>query len=177
LGAGYCEFINAIPARQKYAMDLNPDIRDLAAPGVIALQQDCSVEWGVGPNTLDVVFTSNFLEHLPDKIALGRTLQNAARALRTGGSFILMGPNIKFVSGAYWDFFDHYVPLTELSLTEALKKCGFEIEFCAARFLPYSMSQGRNYPLWMLKVYLAIPFAWRLFGKQFLIVAQNKNSE
>jgi hypothetical protein len=41
---------------------------------------------------------------------------------------------------------------------------------------PYSMSQGPTYPLWMLKAYLAVPFVWRFFGKQFLVVARNKNS-
>jgi SAM-dependent methyltransferase len=172
LGCGYCEFINGAVARRKYAMDLNPDVVNLAAPGITVIEQDCSAEWDIAPDSLDAVFSSNFLEHLPDKAALERTLQNARRALRDGGRLILMGPNIKFLPGAYWDFFDHYVALTELSLSEVLKKTGFAIEVCVDRFLPYSMSQGRVYPVWMLRSYLAMPFAWRFFGKQFLIVAR-----
>jgi hypothetical protein len=50
--------------------------------------------------------------------------------------------------------------------------CGFEIEICVGRFLPYTMSQGRTYPVWMLKLYLAIPWMWSVFGKQFLVVAR-----
>ena len=172
LGCGWCEFINAISARRKYAMDLNPDSVNLAAPDVTVLQQDCSAKWQIAPNSLDAVFTSNFLEHLPDKAALERTLKNAKLALRDRGRLILMGPNIKYIPGAYWDFFDHYIPLTELSLVEVLQKCGLEIEVCVGRFLPYTMSQGRSYPGWMLRMYLAMPFAWRFFGKQFLVVAR-----
>src|SRR5258706_16479280 len=86
---------------------------------------------------LDVVFTSNFLEHLPHKDAIRRTLLEVYRCLKPGGRFIAMGPNIKYVPGEYWDFFDHYVPLTELSLAEGLSNCGFGIERKVGRFLPY----------------------------------------
>lgn len=172
LGCGHCEFINAVAAREKFAMDLNPDAKALAGPGVTVLLQDCSQPWAVAPGKLDAVFSSNFLEHLPDKLAVERTLEQAWSALRPGGAIVLMGPNIKYVPGAYWDFFDHYVALTELSLAEVLKKTGFTVEYSAARFLPYSMSLGRTYPIWMLRTYLAMPWAWRFFGKQFLVVAR-----
>jgi SAM-dependent methyltransferase len=157
-------------------MDLNPDAKALAMPGVTVILQDCSVPWDIEPDTLDAVFSSNFLEHLPDKPSLERTLKNAWRALRPNGSVVLMGPNIKYVPGAYWDFFDHYLALTELSVAEVLKKTGFTIECCVGRFLPYTMSLGRRYPVWMLKAYLAMPWVWRLFGKQFLVVARKNEN-
>lgn len=172
LGAGYCEFINRADAAVKYAMDLNPDVHQQAAPGVTVLQQDCSEPWPLPEGALDAVFTSNFLEHLPDKAAVRVVLSNAYRCLKPGGLFIALGPNSKYLPGAYWDFFDHYVALTDLSLTEALTNCGFEIEKCTARFLPYTMSHGRQYPIWVLRLYLALPIAWRIFGKQFLIIAK-----
>jgi SAM-dependent methyltransferase len=172
LGAGYCEFINNATACVKYAMDLNPDVHKREAQGVTVLQQDCSEPWPLPEGELDAVFSSNFLEHLPDKAAVRTALSNAYRCLKPGGRFIAMGPNIKYVCGAYWDFFDHYVELTELSLGEALSNCDFEIEKQVTRFLPYTMSQGRQYPAWVLRPYLAAPAAWRVFGKQFLIVAQ-----
>jgi SAM-dependent methyltransferase len=172
LGCGYCEFINTVSAGKKYAMDLNPDVKKRVAVGIDFLEQDCSANWAITPGSLDAVFTSNFLEHLPDKSAVERTITHAHDSLRPGGVFVAMGPNIKYVPGAYWDFFDHYVALTELSLVEVLEKRGFEIDVCVARFLPYSMSQGRTYPLWMLRMYLGMTFLWRLFGKQFLVVAR-----
>ena len=177
LGAGYCEFINNADARVKYAMDLNPIVHQQAAENVIVLQQDCSELWPLPEGELDAVFTSNFLEHLPDKAAVSAVLSQAYRCLKPGGRFIAMGPNIKYLPGAYWDFFDHYVELTELSLSEALSACHFAIEKRVARFLPYTMSHGRQYPQWALRLYLALPPVWRIFGKQFLVVGQKPLEE
>jgi len=172
LGCGWCEFINSAVCRLKYGMDLNPDAKRYANPEVTILQQDCSAQWAMEKASLDVVFTSNFLEHLPAKSALEKTLHEAFRALKPNGRFIAMGPNIKHVPGAYWDFFDHHLPLTELSLSEVLEKCGFQVEVQCAQFLPYTMSRGRQYPAWMLRMYLSAPFLWQLVGAQFLVVAR-----
>ena len=38
LGAGYCEFINHIRCRTKYAVDLNPDTKTSASPDVHVLR-------------------------------------------------------------------------------------------------------------------------------------------
>lgn len=177
LGCGYCEFINSVHCARKFGMDLNPDASRFAAPEVTILAQDCSMEWGVKPASLDVVFTSNFFEHLPAKRSLEHTLEQAYRALRPSGKLIAIGPNVKYVPGAYWDFFDHYLPLTELSLAEVLSKCGFQIEVSESRFLPYTMSNGKEYPIWMLRTYLSLPTVWRFFGKQFLVVASKPSRQ
>jgi SAM-dependent methyltransferase len=172
LGAGYCEFINLATAGVKYGMDLNPDVRKRALQGVTVIEQDCSEPRPFPEGELDAIFTSNFLEHLANKATVSIVLSNAYRCLKPGGRFIAMGPNIKYVQGAYWDFFDHYVELTESSLAEALSTCGFEIEEQVARFLPYTMSNGRQYPIWVLRLYLAIPAIWPVFGKQFLVIGR-----
>ena len=170
LGSGYGEFINTVQSRQKFAMDLNPDTAGFLGPEVTFFHQDCSLPWPLPDRSLDVVFTSNFFEHLPNKDTLGRTLDEIHRCLRPGGRLVAMGPNIKYLPGEYWDFWDHYVPLTELSLKEALTTRGFEVSVCLGRFLPYTMATGPRYPVAFLRAYLALPFAWRLFGKQFLVV-------
>ena len=128
--------------------------------------------WPLGEGELDTVFTSNFFEHLPNKIALGRTLDEIHRCLKPDGCLIALGPNIRYLPGAYWDFWDHYLPLTELSLTEALENRKFGIERSLARFLPYTMARGREYPLILVRLYLKLPWCWRVFGKQFLVVAR-----
>jgi len=171
LGCGFGEFINQVKAPKRFAIDLNPATKSLLADGVELFSQDCSEPWPLAADSLDLVFTSNFFEHLPSKEALLRTLREANRCLRPGGRIVAMGPNIRFVPGAYWDFFDHYVPLTERSLAEALEAEGFKSETVIDRFLPYSMSQGSQPPLWMLRAYLRLPLAWPLFGKQFLVAA------
>lgn len=177
LGCGYCEFINGVECPRKFGMDLNPDSVEFASREVTILQQDCSEDWNLTPGSLDVVFTSNFFEHLLTKTMLERTLQQAYRALAPGGRLIAMGPNIKYVPGAYWDFFDHYLPLTERSMVEVLAKCGFEIDLCQDRFLPFTMSDGKEYPIWILRAYLALPVAWRFLGRQFLVVASKPSAK
>jgi SAM-dependent methyltransferase len=172
LGCGYCEFINQIRARKKYGMDLNPDASKHAASDVTVLQQDCSEEWQLDPGSLDAIFTSNFFEHLPTKTHLEKTLEQALRALRPNGVLIALGPNIRYLPGAYWDFFDHHIALTDRSLTEVLRKCGFTVEKGVDRFLPYTMSDQRTYPIWTLRIYLAVPLLWPIFGKQFLVIAR-----
>jgi len=174
LGCGWCEFINAVRCGHKFAMDMNPDVRRHAAADVTVLEQDCSEDWNLPEASLDVVFTSNFFEHLPSKAVLRKTILQAHRALRPGGHLIAMGPNIKHLAGQYWDFLDHHTPLTELSLSEFLKNMGFEIRVCYDRFLPYTMMSGAQFPIWTLRAYLALPLAWKMFGRQFLIVAERK---
>jgi len=136
------------------------------------LGQDCSERWPFSGGDLDVVFTSNFFEHLPDKKTLGATLDEVFRCLRSGGKLIALGPNIRFTGGRYWDFWDHFLPLTERSLCEGLAVRGFVIERCEPQFLPYSMVHRARYPLWMLRLYVRFPLLWRWYGEQFLIVAK-----
>jgi SAM-dependent methyltransferase len=172
LGCGHCEFINNVRSETRFGMDLNPDSVQQAAPGVRILSQSCSETWALPDNSLDVVFTSNFFEHLYTKQDLRATLLQAWRCLRSGGRIIAMGPNIRYLPGEYWDFYDHYLALTELSLGEVMTETGFTLEEQIPRFLPYTMSRGRQRPLWMLRLYLTLTFVWPLLGKQFLVVAR-----
>jgi SAM-dependent methyltransferase len=172
LGCGYGEFINSVRCRMKYGMDLNPDAARFLADDVTLLEQDCSMPWKLENESVDVVFTSNFLEHLLDKAALSRTLHQAYRCLRPGGRLIAMGPNIRYLAGEYWDFFDHHLPLTERSLGEGLQTCGLTVTRSEAKFLPYTMVNAPRYPLVFLKAYLAMPLAWKVMGGQFLVVAE-----
>jgi len=172
LGCGYGEFINNIRCAVKYGMDLNPGASHYLADGVNVLAQDCSDRWNLPDNSLDVVFTSNFFEHLVDKSALSRTLAEAHRCLRPKGRLVAVGPNIKFLPGRYWDFFDHYLPLTELSLAEGLRTSGFNISCAVARFLPYTIVNAPHYPLAFVRAYLAIPIAWKILGRQFFVMAE-----
>ena len=79
-------------------------------------------------------------------LKLGRTLDEIYRCLRAGGRVVALGPNIKYLPGAYWDFWDHYVALTEKSLQEALTIRGFSVGVCLGKFLPYTMAGGPRWP-------------------------------
>jgi len=172
LGCGWGEFINAIEAGKKYGMDLNPESPKHLNPEVQFIHQDCSTKWPLEDESLDVIFTSNFFEHLPSKDNLLATIKEANRCLKKGGSLICMGPNIKYVGGAYWDFADHYLPLSEVSMEEFLRLGGFREMKVTKRFLPYTMAKGVQPPIVFLSMYLKIPILWRLFGRQFLVFAR-----
>jgi ubiquinone/menaquinone biosynthesis C-methylase UbiE len=172
VGSGWGEFINNITAAKKVAIDLNPDAAERVNADVRLLGQDCSMPWPVDEATVDCVFTSNFLEHLPNKSAVEATLAQARGALRIGGRLVCMGPNIRYLDGEYWDFWDHYVALSDSSLSEVLQLTGFTIERCVPRFLPFRMSGRRKSPLPFVRWYVRLPFIWPIFGKQFLVVAR-----
>jgi hypothetical protein len=57
-------------------------------------------------------------------------------------------------------------------MAETLSLKGFRIARKVDRFLPYTMSAGKNPPLIAVRLYLKLVFAWRFFGKQFLVIAE-----
>jgi SAM-dependent methyltransferase len=126
----------------------------------------------LGDAEVDVVFSSNFLEHLPSKAAVSGVLAEMNRVLKPGGRVILMGPNVRYLAGAYWDYFDHHVPLSHASICEALSLHGLRVEHVEPRFLPYTVKGSRlRWPL-LVEAYLALrPLSSRLLGKQFLVSA------
>jgi len=172
VACGYGEFLNNIRAARRIGIDLNPDSKQFLDRNIEFHECAATRLSQVVKNTADVVFTSNFLEHLPNKAALDEFLREVGLALRPGGRYIVMGPNLRYLPGEYWDFYDHHLGLTHLSLQEALRLQGFEIEFCLDRFLPYTTRGSLPTHPWLVKVYLRTPFAWRFLGKQFLVVAR-----
>ena len=115
---------------------------------------------------------SNYLEHLEGPAAVIEQLAVARRLLRPGGRVIVLQPNIRLVGGAYWDFIDHRVALTEKSLVEAGSLAGLRTVELITRFLPYSTkSRLPSNPL-LVRAYLRFRPAWRLLGKQTLYVAE-----
>jgi SAM-dependent methyltransferase len=172
LGCGYGEFINNAPDCKRHAMDLNPDSGKHLDKDIHFHLQDCSRPWEIAPRSLDVIFSSNFFEHLPDKEALDQTIGHAMQALKPGGSLLAIGPNISVLNGKYWDFWDHHVPLSHESLAELFEVHGLKIEKSVPRFLPYNMVRVKKHPLIFVKLFLRLPIIWRFIGSQFLIVAR-----
>ena len=174
LGCGYGEFINNISECKRHAMDLNSDSVKHLDKDVHFHHQDCSKPWPIEPETLDLIFTSNFFEHLPDKLTLEKTVGHAYKHLKPNGRIIMLGPNIAALKGRYWDFWDHHVALSDQSAGELLELHGFKIDKSIPFFLPYNMVRIRKRPLCLVRLYLHLPFVWRFFGSQFLIVARKK---
>ena len=174
LGCGWGEFINQIDAALKYAMDLNPESRQRLAPNIHFIEQDCSAKWPLGDRSLDVVFSSNFFEHLRAKdldldrpwarsVAVSSLVADSYawdRTLNTCPEGIGISGTITF-------------PLTEQSLREVLEVTGFEVERCISKFVPYQMVRRKPVPLLLVRLYLKLPWTWHFFGQQFLVIASS----
>lgn len=172
LGAGFCEFINNIRCAAKWAVDSDEQVERHAAAGVNVRRGAADDLSFLQDATIDVVFASNFFEHMLSKDLVLSTLREARRVLRPGGRILILQPNIRFAYDEYWDFFDHHQPLSDRSMVEALEICGFDPTEVRPRFLPYTTKSAL--PQWpiLVRLYLRVRLAQRLLGKQMFIVAE-----
>ncbi len=170
LAAGHCEFINNIKAHRRIAVDLNPDVRNRAATGVETLVLRSDRLDSIEDRSLDVVFVSNFFEHITREVILS-TLQEVVRVLRPDGRLLILQPNVRYCARDYWQFFDHITPIDDRALTEALSATGFDVLTCIPRFLPYTTKGRLPTGPSLVRLYLKVPLAWRVMGAQAFIVA------
>lgn len=176
LGAGLGEFINNIRCGSKIAVEINAEAARRLDPGARVV---ASPSWDLGEvetGTVDVVFASNFFEHLPTKKRLMETLEEIHRVLRPGGKILILQPNLACLNGSFFDFIDHNLPLTHKSMAEALTLTGFKVEKNIKKFLPFTTRSLLPQSPWMVALYLKVRPAWMILGKQMFIVAR-KTSE
>ncbi len=169
-------FIRNVRARERWATDIR-DLADAFEAGVRFVQVDGLELSTILPEShFDVAFMSNYLEHLPSSDAVLQQFAQVRQVLKPGGRLIVLQPNIRFVGGAYWDFLDHKVALTDRSLAEAAEVSGFEIERMIPRFLPYTTKSRLPQHPGLVRAYLKVSPAWRLMGKQTLMVARRPDN-
>jgi len=172
IACGFGEFLNNIEAQRKFAIDINPESVDHLSSDIKFFLGSAAKLDMFANNSIDFVFASNFFEHLPNKKIMVQVLFEIFRILKPNGSFMTMQPNIKYCANSYWDFFDHHTPLSHLSMIEALELTGFKIDIVHPRFIPFSTkSKIPSHPL-LVKLYLKSPLAWKLMGKQFLVLSR-----
>ncbi|MGH2831212.1 MAG: class I SAM-dependent methyltransferase, partial [Solirubrobacteraceae bacterium] len=174
--AGRCEFINAVPAEERWAVDAVAYEEGVVAEGTkVIVSEIMAAE--LPSEYFGGIFVSNFLEHLPDQETVAAFLEKMRGCLAPGGRIAVMGPNFRYCYREYFDFADHTVVLTEKGVEEHLYAAGFEICSVDPRFLPYTFT-GRlpSHPA-LVRTYLRFPVAWRILGKQFLLVAEREDSK
>jgi SAM-dependent methyltransferase len=170
VATGHGEFINAIDASEKWAIDtvdfLGPrtdvhmivgDVRHVDLP----------------TSYFDGVFVSNFLEHLDHADEIATLLQRLRDAMAPAGHMAVLGPNFRFCSREYFDFADHKVALTHRSVEEHLHAAGFLVDRVVPRFLPYSFRGRLPTNPALVRAYVRFPPAWKVLGKQYLLLATN----
>jgi SAM-dependent methyltransferase len=167
--AGRGEFISAVPAAETWAVDevAYPEASFRSDTKIIT-SSIMDVELPEGH--FDGVYASNFLEHLPDQEAIAAFLEKMNRAVEPGGRIAIMGPNYRYCAKEYWDCADHNVALTHVSIAEHLYGAGFEPQTVISRYLPYSFRSVVAPSRVLTRLYLRMPPAWRLLGKQFLVI-------
>ena len=169
--AGRCEFLNSVPAAERWGVDLVDYEESWAAPGVNMVYGD-AMQVELPAAYFGGVWVSNFLEHLPDQEHVAAFLERMLDRLAPGGRIAIMGPNFRYCANEYFDCADHTVILTHVGVAEHLYAAGFEIEAVEARFLPYSFRGRLPASAGLTRRYLGLPLAWRLLGKQFLVVGR-----
>jgi SAM-dependent methyltransferase len=172
IGADRGYFIRHVRARERWASDVR-DTSPYMPSDVHFIESDgLLLEAHLPRGYFDLVFMSNYLEHLASPDQVIEQLRVAGRLLKPGGRVVIIQPNIKLVGHAYWDFVDHKVALTEQSLAEACAVAGFTTVRLITRFLPYSFKGRLPAGPRLVRAYLAFEPAWRLMGKQTLYVGQ-----
>jgi hypothetical protein len=168
-GAGRCEFINAIPAAERWIVDMI-DPGEYRDPGVKVVPGSI-LDAELPADYFDGVFVSNVLEHLPTQNAVGAALSKLWAWMEPGGTITVLGPNFRYCMKEYFDCADHTLALTAVAVAEHLHAAGFDVGAVIPRFLPYSF-RGLLPPSPLLtRTYLRVPALWRLLGKQFLVLA------
>jgi len=169
LGPGYCDFINAFPAEQKIAFDLNSEMREFADADVDLRIQDASHLADLLPGSVDLIFASNFLEHLDESEAV-QLLSTARKVLSGRGRLILLQPNHRLCAEHYFDDPTHKTIFDDRSICQWLQRCGLQPLRIVPGLLPFSMkSRLPKWPL-LVRVYLNSPF--RPLAAQMYVVAE-----
>jgi cyclopropane fatty-acyl-phospholipid synthase-like methyltransferase len=171
IGAGCCDWINAVRAARRVAVDLWEETPRYAAPGVEAHRMNAAeARAAFGDQAFDVVLASNVLEHFePD--AAAALAADVFALLRPAGRFLVVQPNFRHCSRSYFDDFTHRAVFTDVSLPNMLRSRGFAIEDVRPKFLPYSMRNLRgSVPGWLVAAYLRSPF--KPAAGQMLVIAR-----
>ena len=169
--AGRCEFLNAVSSKERWGVDKTAYEEAKSRPDTKLIVADV-MEADLPGSYFDAVFVSNFLEHLPGPMAVSAFLEKMANCTRNGGRIAVMGPNIRYCADEYWDCADHEVGLTHVAVEEHLYAAGFEPTRTYPRFLPYSFRGALPPSPRLTALYLRLRPAWRLLGKQFLVLGE-----
>jgi SAM-dependent methyltransferase len=170
LGCGYGDFINAVAARRRIAVDIWEGSRE---------HLDAGVEHHVGPITdlsflqdesVDVVLASNVFEHLT-RAELLQALDELKRKLTRTGQLLIVQPNYRFAYREYFDDYTHVSVYTHVSMCDLLESRGYHVLECIPRFLPLTIKSRLHVAPWLIKMYLRLPV--RPLAKQMMIRARS----
>jgi ubiquinone/menaquinone biosynthesis C-methylase UbiE len=168
LGAGYGEFINAVKAHRRIAVDRWEGMREYLAPGVEALVTNVTDLRAISDASVDHVFSSNCFEHLTPSEMLS-ALAELRRTMKPGAKLDIIQPNFKYCVREYFDDYTHRTIYTDTGLCDLLTAHGFTVTRRVPRFLPLTMQSRLPVHPVLIRLYLASPI--RPLAKQMYIRA------
>ena len=170
LGAGYCYFINDVPAARRTAVDLSPEMMRWKKPEVQGFVGDALEFLRHAPAAeFDFILASNFLEHFTWP-QLEEMLPLLVRSLRPSGRFAAIQPNFRLAPQRYFDDYTHRTIFTDVSLHDWLSSAGLRVIHSEPRFLPLTVKSRLGGLSFLVPLYLALPF--RPLAGQMFVVAE-----
>lgn len=171
LGPGYGDFINAYPAARKSAVDVNAAMERHFASEVRFHHAELPGGWPFAEESIDLVFASNFLEHL-ERPAVREVLERAWAGLRPGGRIALLQPNFRLSARHYFEDPTHVSVWSDGELAQLLLEVGFEIAQIEPGLLPLTMNSRIPKHPYLVRAYLSLP--WRPRAAQMLLIGSKR---
>jgi len=169
LGAGYGDFINAVVARRRIAIDPWPGFTGYLAPGIEGVVGSAADLDFLDDHSIDFVFASNLFEHLT-RDDLASILAQLQRKLRPSGTLNIMQPNYRYAFREYFDDYTHISIYSHISLADFLTANGYSVLQIHPRFLPLTIKSRLPVSPLLIQAYLLSPI--KPMGKQMLIRAR-----
>lgn len=167
LGTGYCDFINQFPAKRKIGYELRSEMIQFADPAVDLRIENAVGLPGIRNNSVDMVFASNFMEHL-NKEELSILLPRISEVLTHRGVLILIQPNYRFCPDHYFDDETHQTIFSDKNIVPFLEEYGFRILKLIPGLLPFSMKSRLPKCPFLVRLYLKSPIK-PLAGQMYVL--------
>jgi len=176
LGTGYGSWIRSVPAKEKHALDIHPELHDIfSKQGITGVKTKIGTCTDLSPwssHSQDLILASNLLEHLAYDDVF-KTVSEVKRVLKPGGKFCVVQPNFALCSKTYFDDFTHQTIFTDVGLKDLFMSHGLEEVRTWRRFMPFSMKTKFSRLTSLVPLYLRSPIK-PLAGQMCLIVQKPK---
>jgi SAM-dependent methyltransferase len=169
LGCGYGDFINAVCARRRIALDVWPGFPAHLSPGVEPIVGPVTDLSKIEPESVDFAFASNLFEHLTQN-ELVQLLDGLRARLTSRGTLNILQPNYRYAYREYFDDYTHITVYSHVSLVDFLTGNGFDVFDLQPRFLPLTLKSRLPVSPLLIGAYLASPI--KPMGKQMFLRAR-----
>jgi SAM-dependent methyltransferase len=169
LGCGYGDFINAVEARRRIALDRWDGFAAHLKPGIEPVVAEVTNLNGIEDDSVDFAFASNLFEHISQD-DFATTLEALGRKLTDRGSLAILQPNYRYAYREYFDDYTHVSVYSHVSLADFLTAHGWEVTEVRPQFLPLTVKSRLPVFPQLIWLYLNSPF--KPLGKQMFLRAR-----